>query len=154
MALFARLPVALRRRGYRLAYGVLCIYWFLARPRARGVKCVLTNGDLVLLVRHTYGRPEWDLPGGTVKSSEAPLSAARREMKEELGISGQAWTSLGELNGRSRHRRDTLHCFHAELDNAALTLDFGELQSATWFRRSRLPVDLGEYVQQILRRLE
>ena len=68
MAQFARLPVGLRRRAYRLAYALLCVYWFVRRPECHGVKCVLTDGALVLLVRHTYGPPLWDLPGGAIKS--------------------------------------------------------------------------------------
>jgi len=153
MALFARLPVRFRRRAYRLAWAVLCVYWFLARPRTHGVKCVLTDGELVLLVRHTYGNPSWELPGGSIKSGEQPLTAARREMHEELGITIDGWTALGEVTGRSQHRRDTLHCFQAELHQPALTLDFGELQTVNWFPRATLPTDLGQYVLPILARL-
>jgi 8-oxo-dGTP diphosphatase len=153
VALFAQLPVGVRRRLYRLAYAVLSVYWFLTRPSTHGVKCVLTDGERVLLVRHTYGRPEWELPGGAIKSGEAPRDAARREMHEELGVAIDGWASLGEVAGRAQHRRDTLHCFHAELDNPAFTLDLGELYTAHWFPRSSLPEDLGQYVHPVLSRL-
>lgn len=153
MGLFARLPVGLRRRAYRLAYALLCVYWFVARPRTHGVKCVLTDGDHVLLVRHTYGRHEWELPGGAIKSREEPLSAARREMDEELGVSLERWTDLGEVTGRAQRRHDILHCFHAELPDDPLTLDSGELYTATLFPLTRLPIDLGPYVDPVLSRL-
>jgi 8-oxo-dGTP pyrophosphatase MutT (NUDIX family) len=153
VALFARLPVQVRRRAYRLAYAVLSVYWFIARPRTHGVKCVLTDGDLVLLVRHTYGCSDWDLPGGSIKSSEEPRTAARREMHEELGVAIDNWTSLGEVAGRAQRRRDTLHCFQAELHSPAFTLDLGELDSARWFPRRELPADLAQYVHPVLSRL-
>jgi 8-oxo-dGTP pyrophosphatase MutT (NUDIX family) len=153
VALFAQLPVGLRRRLYRLAYAVLSVYWFLTRPSTHGVKCVLTDGERVLLVRHTYGHPEWELPGGAIKSGEAPHDAARREMHEELGVAIDHWGSLGEVAGRAQHRRDTLHCFHAELDNPAFTLDLGELYTAQWFPRTALPDDLGQYVHPVLSQL-
>jgi 8-oxo-dGTP pyrophosphatase MutT (NUDIX family) len=147
---FARLPVGVRRLAYRLAYTGLCVYWFLRRPHSDGVKCVLTDGDQVLLVRHTYGRPDWELPGGTIKSREQPIVAARREMHEELGIAIDDWTALGEVEGRQQYRRDTLHCFQAEVHEPALKIDLGELYEARWFPRSRLPTEAGPYVEPIL----
>ena len=40
----------------------------------------------VLLVKPGY-KPGWDIPGGYVAPGESPLSACRRELMEELGIS-------------------------------------------------------------------
>jgi 8-oxo-dGTP pyrophosphatase MutT (NUDIX family) len=154
VATFAQLPVGLRRRLYRLAYGGLSVYWFLTRPSKQGVKCVITDGERVLLVRHTYGPPEWDLPGGAMKPREAPVDTARREMHEELGVAIDNWQALGDVAGRVSHRRDTVHCFHAELHNPAFTLDLGELYTAEWFPRAALPTELGQYVHPILARLE
>jgi 8-oxo-dGTP pyrophosphatase MutT (NUDIX family) len=150
MAQFSRLPVGLRRRFYRLAYALLSVYWFVWRPECHGVKCVLTDGASVLLVRHTYGPALWDLPGGSLKSGEQPPLAARREMHEELGVDIADWAKLGEVTGRMQRRRDVLHCFRVELNNPKLTLDLGELASARWWSRSALPPDLGEYVHPIL----
>jgi 8-oxo-dGTP pyrophosphatase MutT (NUDIX family) len=150
MALATRLPVPIRRWGYRLAYRILRVYWFLCRPAASGVKCALTRGDHVLLVRHTYGRAEWELPGGRIKHGEPPAAAAAREMREELGIKVDGWTPLGRLTGRADYRRDTLYCFRAALDNPQLTLDHGEIDAAAWFPRRALPPDLGGYGRRIL----
>ncbi len=140
----------LRRLGYRIAYRILQAAWLVSRFPRRGVKCVVTDGDLVLLVRHTYGRRCWDLPGGTLHRDEPPLSAARREMREELGLAQAEWIPLGELRGLGGNRRDTVHCFRAELSEPHLSLDLGELAEAAWFRRARLPADVGPYVGRIL----
>jgi 8-oxo-dGTP diphosphatase len=40
----------------------------------------------VLLVRHTYGRLNWELPGGLVESNESPSDAVLREVAEETGL--------------------------------------------------------------------
>jgi 8-oxo-dGTP diphosphatase len=142
--------VPLRRYGFRCAYLGLRVWWFIARPTVNGVKCVITDGERVLLVRHTYGRPKWDLPGGTIKRREQPRDTARREMAEELGVTLDGWSNLGTLSGHADYRHDTMHCFHVELIDPALTIDQGEIDEARWFSRSHLPSELGRYVQPIV----
>ena len=137
----------------RLAYAGLRTYWFLLRPRIVGVKCILTHGDDVLLVRHTYGSRAWDLPGGTVKRREAPRDAARREMHEELGRRIDDWTALGELNLNTNHHEDNLHLFLARVNDPGLELDLVELAEAGWFPRDALPTDVGRYVPPIMAQL-
>jgi 8-oxo-dGTP pyrophosphatase MutT (NUDIX family) len=118
----------------------------------RGVKCVITTGDRVLLVRHSYGRREWELPGGGIKRGEAPAEAASREMEEELGVRIEQWRSLGQMWATSYHRRDRLHCFGTELGSPELSINRGELEAAQWFSRGALPSDLGRYVRPVLER--
>ena len=147
-----RLPIPVRRWGYRCAYSLLRVYWLLAHPEVRGVKCVLTNGDDVLLVRHTYGDREWDLPGGRIRRDEPPANTARREMHEELGVLIDDWAPLGEVSGTVDHRRDRMQCFEAEMRDGRIEIDRGELAVVDWFPRERLPDDLGRYVREILSR--
>ena len=40
----------------------------------------------MLLVRHTYGRLNWELPGGVSDAGEAPDETAMRELFEETGL--------------------------------------------------------------------
>jgi 8-oxo-dGTP pyrophosphatase MutT (NUDIX family) len=145
-----QLPVPLRRYGFKFAHLGLRIWWLIARPNVNGVKCMITDGERVLLVRHSYGQPKWDLPGGTMKRREQPRETARREMAEELGITLDGWADLGTLSGRADHRHDTMHCFHAELFNPDLAVDRGEIDEARWFASDRLPPNLGRYVRPIL----
>lgn len=46
----------------------------------------------ILLVDPRY-KPDWDLPGGMAEANEPPADAARRELREELGLD----VSIGQL---------------------------------------------------------
>jgi 8-oxo-dGTP pyrophosphatase MutT (NUDIX family) len=130
---------------------MLRVYWFLRRPEVRGVKCVLTRGEEVLLVRHTYGDRRWDLPGGRIKRDEPALNTARREMHEELGVRIEKWAPLGLVTGTAEFRRDRMHVFHAEINEGELLeIDQGELATSHWFPRRDLPRDVPKYIPQIL----
>ena len=149
-----RLPLQARRAAIRCAYLGLRVYWFLIRPQMSGVKCVITHGDDVLLVRHTYGNPAWDLPGGTVRRREVPVDTARREMNEEIGRRIEEWVDLGELYVTTNHHRDNLHLFHGRLDDRRVEIDLVELAQADWFPRDSLPAEVGRYVRTIVSRVK
>ena len=149
-----QVPIPIRRQGYRIAHRVLRSWWFVVRPHVQGVKCALTDGDRVLLVRHTYGHSEWDMPGGGIRRGEQPIVAARREMEEELGIRLDDLRSVGEIRGRAYQAHDRIYCFHAELSAPELTIDHGELEEARWFPRSEMPSELSRYVALILGRVK
>jgi 8-oxo-dGTP pyrophosphatase MutT (NUDIX family) len=144
------LSVRVRRPLYRLAAVLLHLIRPLVPIDWGGVKCVLTDGDRVLLVRHTYGSRRWDLPGGGRHRGERPIDAARREMREELGLEIDNWRGLGQLHARAEHHRQTIDVYGAELSSPALALDLGELQVAVWFARDRLPPDTATFVTPIL----
>lgn len=139
-----------RRLAYRTAYAALRAYWLVAHPTTHGVKCLLTDGEQVLLVRHTYGRREWDLPGGSMKRGESPDTAARREMSEELGVNVDDWTTLAEMVVDDLQRHDQVQYMTAELSSPQLVIDRGELAEVRWFSRRQLPAGLGRYALAII----
>ena len=58
-----------------------------AARMAIGAACAIFDGrGDVLLVRHAYGRLNWELPGGGSQPGEAPDDTARRELLEETGL--------------------------------------------------------------------
>jgi ADP-ribose pyrophosphatase YjhB (NUDIX family) len=141
-----RLPVPLVRVGYRVAYRLARVWWFVVRPDAQGVKGILRDGDRVLLVRHTYGdRSRWDVPGGHAHAGEPPADAVRREMCEELGIMA-AWEPLGSLGATTDHKHEHVHCFVADhrAEDGAIVLALGEIAEARWFALDALPAAIGE----------
>lgn len=145
-----RLPEGVQRLGYRLAFHVLRIWWLVAPRGGEGVKCLLTDGGRVLLVRHTYGpRGRWEMPGGSVRRREPPLDAVRRELHEELGLEGLEPRLVVNLEVRVDRHHVRLHCYQAELRGHPLQLDRVEIAEARWFPRDALPETLSPYVRRV-----
>ncbi|GIF51219.1 NUDIX domain-containing protein [Asanoa ferruginea] len=57
----------------------------LARVRAAAGVLFRDPDGRVLLAKPTY-KPGWEVPGGAAEADESPLTAARREIREELGV--------------------------------------------------------------------
>lgn len=54
---------------------------------AIGAACaIFDSAGRILIVRHTYGRLNWELPGGASAPGEAPDQTAQRELLEETGL--------------------------------------------------------------------
>ncbi len=95
-------------------------------------------GQLVL-IRNGYGRSDlFVLPGGGVRPFEEPAAAARREIREELGV------ALTGLKFRSRHcstaegKRDEIHLFEALVDGE-VKKDGAEVLEACFASLDNLP---------------
>ena len=76
LSVFRRLPVGARRRVVRT----------IAPSYTVGSICIIERADgALLLVRLAY-RDRWGLPGGLLKRGETTADAARREVREEVGL--------------------------------------------------------------------
>lgn len=133
--------MAFLRLGYRVAYRAMDVWFWVLRPRVRGVACILLDGSgRVLLMRQTYGaRERWWLPGGFVGRSEPPEAAAARECAEELGVEVTSWRALGEAQGRWQGKRETLFVFAGDWPGGAARCDPVEVLEARWFALDALP---------------
>src|SRR3954453_1136775 len=60
----------------------------MARPWVAAGVLVHDEEGRLLMVRPT-SKDGWDIPGGYVEPDESPADAARRELREELGVDRQ-----------------------------------------------------------------
>jgi 8-oxo-dGTP diphosphatase len=105
------------RLGYRWAYRVLRVWWYVRRPHTHGSAVALWHQGTILLVRTSY-RDCYSLPGGFVRRGESPEQAARRELREELGIELPTETLRHAWHGtiRFESRQDTIDIWEAVLE--------------------------------------
>jgi ADP-ribose pyrophosphatase YjhB (NUDIX family) len=132
LAVFARLPVVLRRAVVRrvgVAYTM-------------GALVLLEDGDRVLLIRPSY-RPAWSLPGGLLRRGEEPATAAVREVGEEVGVTVVGLSGGAVVMDVPARRIDVVYRGRvAEGDKPRSTSP--EVREQRWFERSRLPELLPE----------
>jgi len=114
-------PVRLSDRAVRVAlwitYRVLLAVCFVFRPTWRGVSIAVWQDGRVLAIRNSY-RNWLALPGGGIHRGEAPLDAARRELREEVGIVAAPGTLrfVGEIATNFEWKRDRCSFFELVLD--------------------------------------
>lgn len=102
-----------------------------------------------LLVHHTYGRLNWEVPGGGSEPHESAAETAMREAVEELGVpvtlerlTGVYWEP-GWGSGRGMHH----FVFSAELTGPlpASSPAPNEISEFGWFAAADLPRPLSDF---------
>jgi ADP-ribose pyrophosphatase YjhB (NUDIX family) len=127
---------ALIQLGFRLRR--LLLGWL--RIRTRGVKVMLFNdSEELLLIRHSYGNQRlFLLPGGGVGWRETPEAAAKREIREEVGVGVRELALVSVHRNAAEGKRDTVHLFRAKADGIPVA-DGVEVVEARFFPLERLP---------------
>ena len=102
------------RTAFRLGFPAARLWWTLTCPRHQGAVVAVYVGSALLLVRSSYRRG-WHLPGGGVRRSETPETAAQRELAEEIGLRAPGLMAVGSTCGIWDGRRDRIHFFELRL---------------------------------------
>ena len=117
-----------------------------------GAAAFIVDADgRVLLVKHTYGQLNWELPGGGGESRESPVETAVREVKEETGLTVTAHHMTGTYYAPEN---DTLHfVFWCQReDESALPLpDGAEISECKFWPPQALPRPISDWT---VRRIE
>lgn len=124
---------------YKIIHALRTVYWFVFRPKTKGVACLIENNGKFLMIRNSYGYMQWALPGGGIKSGEAPEKAVHREVLEEVGIEIVSPILLGEYFGTKQYKRDTVFLFYVNVDSNYFKIDNDEVSEAAWFAEKEIP---------------
>ena len=136
------IPAPLHRALYRLADRVRHRWWRIRKSRGQSVIVLAVDEQgRVLLVRHSYGKPLWSLPGGGIGRSEDPLLAAIREIREELGCAIEDLRELATAEELLHGSRGLHHVFVAHLAGTPVP-DMREVVEVGLFDPAELPPDI------------
>jgi ADP-ribose pyrophosphatase len=87
--------------------------------------------------RHGPGRVCLTLPGGALDPGEAPLEAAKRELREETGYEAPRWKALGSFAVNANYGCGTAHFFAAEGARQTAALNSDDLEETELLLLSR-----------------
>jgi ADP-ribose pyrophosphatase len=76
----------------------------------------------------------WEIPAGRMDAGETPLKAAKRELKEETGLSAKKWTKLFSLYMSPGFLAEKMHIYVAqELKEGKTSFMEDERIEVKWF---------------------
>ena len=143
LAGYKRLPEAVRN---------LLIRWGTPSFHV-GAICVVERADgHILLVRQSYRRDGWGFPGGLLRRREEPADAARRELREELGIDFELEGLPVVVIDSPMRRVDVVFNARlaAESDQPERTDHSPEITEVGWFAPDGLPSLLPEATDALI----
>ena len=118
---------------------------------ALGAACVIFDGEgRVLLVHHTYGRLNWELPGGGSEPDEAPNETATRELLEETGLHAEVDRLTGVYFEPDHDFGPMLHFvfryrWHDRLDPVASSPEVSEVR---YWPLDDLPTPISDFTER------
>ena len=83
--------------------------WARASKAVTAAAVILDDQQRVLLVKHSYGQLNWELPGGAAEPDETPTQTALRELREETGLVVSAERLTGIYYERHSAGGEVLH---------------------------------------------
>lgn len=110
-----------------------------------GAAAVIVNEQgHVLLVKHSYGKNNWDLPGGKGEEQESAQQTAMREVFEEVGIN----IEIGALTGVYYEAQYDMHHFVFLANNGADQMPVPsspEILECGYFAPDHLPRPISDF---------
>jgi ADP-ribose pyrophosphatase YjhB (NUDIX family) len=133
-----------------MAHAVRLRWWRIAGTRVTGCRVVAIDAaDRVLLIRHSYGKAHWMLPGGGMKRGEDPISAAIRECREECGLHLADATEIGVVADMMHGSNNDVRVV-AGWTQGEPVADRREIAEAAFFALHELPQDIAASLPGLL----
>jgi len=88
------------------------------------------EGRVLVIRQYKHGARQVSLtfPGGTIDDGEAPLDAAKRELREETGFEAEGWLALGDYVINANQGCGRAHLFIAHGCRQVCAPDSGDLE--------------------------
>ncbi|TSC60082.1 MAG: hypothetical protein G01um1014107_280 [Parcubacteria group bacterium Gr01-1014_107] len=135
---------------YQLTDSLRRVYWYIFRPKTKGVKCIVEHDGQILFVRLSYAHKSWTIPGGGVGKKESFLAAARRELLEETGVKIDNLIKIGEYDSNKEYKRDHVEIFYGKALNPRFMVDGFEIVEAKWSVPLNLPTPHARRVPELV----
>src|SRR6266849_5927200 len=107
------------------------VFGIVEMKAGASVLALTENNDILLVKEYKYGigRESLESVSGAIEDGEQPLDAAKRELKEELGIVAREWIDLGVVDPFTTVVNSPNHMFLAigAEQEGAQALDEGEV---------------------------
>ncbi|MAZ61093.1 MAG: NUDIX hydrolase [Candidatus Marinimicrobia bacterium] len=114
---------------------------------------ICIKNDEILLVKRAFepAKGEWSLPGGFIELGETPEDAAKRELKEETNLDGEAVQLIGSCSHFNSIFGDVLLLgLTMKIDNWENLIPGDDAQSAGFFKLKDTPIMAFECHNKIL----
>ena len=118
------------------------------RPKTGAAAFIQDAVGRVLLVKHSYGRLNWELPGGATEPGEFPVDTCLREVKEETDLDVAA---LGLTGVYAEEATGFIHfAFRCEIVGETVNPkpDLQEITECGWWPTNELPRPLSDFTQR------
>lgn len=126
---------------------------------------ILTNKKRSLLCKRSKDGSfpgEWSVPSGSIEYGESPITAAKREFKEETDITLSPNLSLVGMIIRNKkdgaNDKGTLYVFHQDsedvmIPNLDTAKDGHEHTECGYFKKNELPTPIDSELKELIKKL-
>jgi len=122
-----------------------------ARRKGLASAAIFDAAARILLVKHTYGRLNWELPGGAAEAHESPVETVVRNVREETGLD----IDVRSLTGRYYEPAEDLVHFvfrcEARGEDARPSPDLEEISECGHWSLDDLPRPISDFTVRRIR---